>query len=213
MSDSSRYEVQLKTRGSWAKDSFHPGKVAAMVVAQKLIKAAKCDGVRICGLVPVKPADASVGTRELARGAYLFRQGAAGDEAYVIESGHMEVLLGERGSERIFGVLDRADMVGEIALIDDQPRMALARAKTAAVLTVVPKSTFRARIDRIADIDPFISLPPCNLRRTSSVLRGANTAQLTRLAYRSDRIDTSRAAVTVASWRSSVRMSRSIAKE
>ena len=45
-----------------------------------------------------------------------------------------------------------------MALIDDQPRMATARILKDAVLTVVPRNQFRAKLERVLEGDQVVSL-------------------------------------------------------
>lgn len=61
---------------------------------------------------------------EFARGAVLTRQGQAGGLAFVIASGRAEVV---RGGNRL-ATLGPGDVVGELSLIDGQPRSATVRA-------------------------------------------------------------------------------------
>ena len=43
-----------------------------------------------------------------------------------------------------------------MALIDEEPRMASARVVEDATLTAIPQESFRARLDRIAEVDRMI---------------------------------------------------------
>lgn len=69
----------------------------------------------------------------------VFQVGDSGDAAYVIESGCVEVLVGDAGDQRRLALLAEGAMFGEVALLDRQPR-------TATVRTLVP--TRLVRIDR-----------------------------------------------------------------
>ncbi len=71
--------------------------------------------------------------------AAVFEIGDAGEAAYVIESGCVEVLVGTGDAQRRVAVLAEGAMFGEIALLDHQSR-------TATVRTLVP--TRLVRIDR-----------------------------------------------------------------
>lgn len=83
----------------------------------------------------------------------VFCTGDAGDAAYVIESGCVEVLVGPAQALRRVAVLAQGAMFGEVALLDRQPR-------SATVRTLVP--TTLVRIDRahvnelLARSDPVI---------------------------------------------------------
>jgi len=69
----------------------------------------------------------------------VFQVGDSGDAAYVIETGCVEVLVGEATGQRRLALLSEGAMFGEVALLDRQPR-------TATVRTLVPTSLIR--IDR-----------------------------------------------------------------
>lgn len=69
----------------------------------------------------------------------VFQVGDSGDAAYVIESGCVEVLVGDAHEQRRLALLSEGAMFGEVALLDRQPR-------TATVRTLVP--TTLIRIDR-----------------------------------------------------------------
>lgn len=69
----------------------------------------------------------------------VFQIGDSGDAAYVIESGCVEVLVGNAHDQRRLALLAEGAMFGEVALLDRQPR-------TATVRTLVP--TTLIRIDR-----------------------------------------------------------------
>jgi CRP-like cAMP-binding protein len=89
-------------------------------------------------------------------GEYLFRQGDPGDEAYLVLSGEVEILIGAAGKERVLSVARRGDVIGEMALLSHAPRVASARVRTPAVLIVVPEEMFQARLDRLAETDRIL---------------------------------------------------------
>ncbi|MBM3950221.1 MAG: cyclic nucleotide-binding domain-containing protein [Rhodospirillales bacterium] len=91
--------------------------------------------------------------RSVPAGEYLFRQGDPGDEAYLVMSGEIDILLAENGKERILSVARRGDVVGEMALLAHAPRVASARVRAPAELIVVPEEMFQARLDRLAETD------------------------------------------------------------
>ena len=91
--------------------------------------------------------------RAVAAGEYLFRQGEPGDEAYLVMSGEIEILLGAAGKERVLSVVRRGDVIGEMALLSHEPRMASARVRTPADLIVIPAEMFQARLNRLAETD------------------------------------------------------------
>lgn len=92
--------------------------------------------------------------RTFAPGDYLFRQGDAGDEAYIIMSGEIEILVAGNGApEAILSTIGRGDIVGEMALINQAPRVASARVKSPVQTIVMSGASFQNRLDRLAETD------------------------------------------------------------
>lgn len=75
-------------------------------------------------------------------GKKIFSEGEAGDEAFIIESGDVEIFRTERGKEIQLGIVGKGSLIGEMALIDDQPRMATARAVNQAVVIAIGPDAF-----------------------------------------------------------------------
>ena len=74
-----------------------------------------------------------------AAGEQIFRIGDAGDCAYLIESGTVEVFVVIQGVEQRVSSMGKDEMFGEIALIDQQPRTATVRAAEKTVLVPVKR--------------------------------------------------------------------------
>jgi len=75
-------------------------------------------------------------------GDYVFREGDLGTEMYIIHEGQVEILNQVKGEERLLAVLEKGDFFGEMALLEDRPRAASARALTEARLLQINGSTF-----------------------------------------------------------------------
>lgn len=90
------------------------------------------DLARIC-------ADAS--DVSLAPGDVLFREGDPGDRAFLVSSGEVEILRTTDLREVLIAVRTTDDVIGEMALLDEQPRSATARARSATELVSIPKAT------------------------------------------------------------------------
>ena len=66
---------------------------------------------------------------EVPAGTTIIRQGDSGEECYLLRSGRVEVLEGRvQGDERNVAVLDPGSLLGEAALLTDEPRNATVRA-------------------------------------------------------------------------------------
>jgi hypothetical protein len=90
------------------------------------------------------------------KGEFIFHEGNFGDEAYIIVSGEVEIFKETEDGEQILGVLGRGAMFGEMAIIDDEPRMAAARAKEQTTLTIIPKDAFRKKLEKLEGFDPVM---------------------------------------------------------
>lgn len=79
------------------------------------------------------------GETELAPGEELFAEGDVGDSAYVITEGEFEILKRSGDREVLVAVRSPPDVIGEMALLEESPRTATARARTRARVVTVPK--------------------------------------------------------------------------
>lgn len=77
---------------------------------------------------------------EIAAGQPIFREGDAGTEMYIIESGTVEIM--RAGRSEALATLDAGDFFGEMSILEDQPRFASAVAKTACRLLRIDRAAF-----------------------------------------------------------------------
>ena len=87
-------------------------------------------------------------------GTVILREGEPGMRAYVIESGEVEIWRDVDGRRRRLGIVGERGIFGEMALIDDEPRMASASALTDTTCIVVTDDVFRKKM---AGADPFLA--------------------------------------------------------
>jgi predicted acylesterase/phospholipase RssA/CRP-like cAMP-binding protein len=83
----------------------------------------------------------------LPAGEVLFRQGDAGDAAYVVVAGRLRAVVRDP-EERVVGEVGRGEMVGEMALLEGVPRMASVLATRDTDLARLPRSAFEELIER-----------------------------------------------------------------
>jgi CRP/FNR family cyclic AMP-dependent transcriptional regulator len=107
-------------------------------------------------------------------GSMIFREGEKGDKLYIVLDGRVRISKFIPGvGEEALTVLDRGEFFGEMALIDDAPRSADAKAheSDATVLSID-----RATLNEILSMDPHASLQFLNLlcRMISRRLREIN---------------------------------------
>jgi CRP-like cAMP-binding protein len=84
---------------------------------------------------------------DLEVGDILFNEGGPGDYAYVIRWGEMEVLKSATGSDVLLAVVGYGEVIGEMALVEEAPRNATLRARSASRLLAIPK----AEMDKLLD--------------------------------------------------------------
>jgi signal transduction histidine kinase len=81
----------------------------------------------------------------LPAGKQLFAEGSHGDRAYIIKEGELEVVKTSAGHDVLLAVQGPPQVIGEMALLENQPRMAAVRARTDAVLLAITKE----QLDRL----------------------------------------------------------------
>jgi CRP/FNR family cyclic AMP-dependent transcriptional regulator len=74
----------------------------------------------------------------LSPGQVLFNKGEKGDRLYIVKSG--EVTIGD--GNHVFETLSAGGILGEMALVDEQPRSATARAVTQAEVIPIDQGRF-----------------------------------------------------------------------
>jgi CRP-like cAMP-binding protein len=82
--------------------------------------------------------------RDFKAGEVIFKEGDPGTEFFVIQSGKVDIQLGNR----LLGTLGDHDIFGEMALIDPAPRSATAIAKTDVKVVPVAEKQFLFLVGR-----------------------------------------------------------------
>lgn len=78
---------------------------------------------------------------EFAPGTAVFKEGDAGGDMYIIESGQVDIVRKARGDEPV-ATLGPGDFFGEMAILEDQPRFASAVARTSTRLLRIERAAF-----------------------------------------------------------------------
>jgi signal transduction histidine kinase/predicted CoA-binding protein len=86
----------------------------------------------------------------LPAGAELFAEGSPGDRAYVVKEGEIEVLKLSGGREVILAVHRRGGVIGEMALLEEKPRMATVRARRESTLLAIGQE----QLDHLLNTSP-----------------------------------------------------------
>ena len=79
---------------------------------------------------------------EIPAGTAVFRQGDAGHDMYIVESGQIDIVYQAGGDEDALATLGPGDFFGEMAMLEDQPRSASARATTKSRLLRIERAAF-----------------------------------------------------------------------
>ncbi|CAA7622629.1 Crp/Fnr family transcriptional regulator [Magnetospirillum sp. UT-4] len=89
---------------------------------------------------------ASSRRKVFAAGTRIFAEGEPGHEAYVVEYGRVAVFKTVKGKPVPLGTVVQGGIFGEMALIDDQPRMASAQAEEETACVVIGKDRLTAQL-------------------------------------------------------------------
>ena len=81
-------------------------------------------------------------------GQQIFKYGDAGDCAYLIEEGEVEVLIVKQGKEHRIRLIGKGELFGEVSLIDYQPRTATIRAVERTVLVPIPRKLMEGLLEK-----------------------------------------------------------------
>ena len=88
-------------------------------------------------------------------GQVIFKEGEPGDHAYVVDNGLVEISKDAHGEKVILGTIGDGGMFGEMALIDNAPRMATATAKGDVDCLIVSKRDLQKNLK---GANPFLIL-------------------------------------------------------
>ncbi|MDP2804917.1 MAG: EAL domain-containing protein [Gallionellaceae bacterium] len=86
-------------------------------------------------------------------GETIFKEGDEGDCAYLIEDGVVEIFVTINGQEQRVNQIGKSELFGEVALIDQQPRTATARATQKVVLITIQRKTVAELLEKT---DPIV---------------------------------------------------------
>lgn len=88
-------------------------------------------------------------TKKLRDGQVLFRKGDSGRQLYGVIEGRLKIYAsGADGKEVVFGLSDPGEVIGEIALLDSNPRSATVVAVAASELLVLDRRDFLPFLER-----------------------------------------------------------------
>lgn len=85
-------------------------------------------------------------------GAIIFSKGDAGNCMYIVQSGVIDMVIGEKVIETI----GPNEVLGFMSMIDDQPRSSTAKAREACELSLIDARTFRFMVDEVPNFASYI---------------------------------------------------------
>lgn len=97
-----------------------------------------------------------VNRKAFADGKVIFREGQEGSSAFMINSGNVEIRKIIDGKEQVLATIGKRELFGEIALIDDTPRMATAVAVGTLDCTVIEKHQLLEKLEQLDDDARYI---------------------------------------------------------
>ena len=87
-----------------------------------------------------------------AKGDVLFKQGEAGDAAYLVLRGSADVSIGTPNGDFVLATITENEIVGEIAILCDVPRTATVSAASEVVALRIAKERFFTLIDEFPEM-------------------------------------------------------------
>jgi CRP-like cAMP-binding protein len=87
-------------------------------------------------------------------GQLVFEEGEAGNRAYLVQKGAIDIVQKQGDAENLVRRVQPGEIFGAMSAIDDQPRIASARAVEETVCVIIPKPVFE---EKIAASDPFVA--------------------------------------------------------
>lgn len=86
--------------------------------------------------------------RRFEAGEVIFAEGDPGDVAYMVETGRVEISRETERRRMVLGEVEAGGLFGEMALINDLPRMATATACEPTQCVLIPLSVFHRELER-----------------------------------------------------------------
>lgn len=91
-------------------------------------------------------------TLTFASGTTVFAKGDPGQCMYIVQSGTLEMVIGEKVVETV----GPNEAIGFMSMIDDAPRSSTARVTEACELTVIDRRLFRFMVDEVPNFALYI---------------------------------------------------------
>jgi CRP/FNR family transcriptional regulator, cyclic AMP receptor protein len=86
-------------------------------------------------------------------GEVIFKEGEEGNRAFVVQRGEVEISKTIDGKRTVLGIVGPGGIFGEMALIDDAPRMATAVTLDVTTVILVSRQMLELKLSKA---DPFL---------------------------------------------------------
>ncbi|MGD8984088.1 MAG: cyclic nucleotide-binding domain-containing protein [Desulfobacteraceae bacterium] len=106
--------------------------------------------------------------RDYNAGDIILKEGDPSDVVYKIVSGDVEVFKEQNGQKIVLGVMKAGEFLGEMGVVDDEPRSASARAKNKVSMIIYEEEEFFRLISRDGSSAERMILRLCERVRTLS---------------------------------------------
>ena len=81
-------------------------------------------------------------------GRHIFRENDLGNEAYLLKTGSVKITkTGADGEQKTIATVGQGGIIGEMALIDNEPRAATATALSETTVVVITNQDLQARLE------------------------------------------------------------------
>ena len=91
-------------------------------------------------------------TVKVPAGVVVFSRGEAGDCMYIVQSGVIDMVIGDK----IIETIGPNEALGFMSMIDEMPRSSTARAREACELSLIDARTFRFMVDEVPNFSTYI---------------------------------------------------------
>ena len=91
-------------------------------------------------------------TIKVPAGGVVFKQGDTGECMYIVQSGTIDMVIGDTVIETI----GANEALGFMSMIDDKPRSSTARAKEDCELTLIDARIFRFMVDEVLNFATYM---------------------------------------------------------
>jgi CRP/FNR family cyclic AMP-dependent transcriptional regulator len=85
-------------------------------------------------------------------GGIIFSKGEAGDCMYIVQSGAIDMMIGDT----VIECIGPNEALGFMSMVDDNPRSSTAKAREACELSLIDARTFRFMVDEVPNFAVYI---------------------------------------------------------